>query len=152
MKDSTFPWTLRIHYRFLGSNFMTPLPQRRIWGSHRAAVEDSSLLGCYTVSTGKQLLTCHGTLLPSSLGSSRPTLRSTKPNLWSSRPPLGSMRPNLGSSRPSLGLGKHNSVSCRPTLGWSRPNLGVPYVNFTVRKANCRVKQAKFKVKKANLS
>jgi len=124
MKDSTFPRTLSIHCRFLGSNFMTSLPQRRIWGSHSAAVEDSSLLGCYTVSTGKQLVTCHRTLLPSSLGSSRPTLRSRKPNLWSSRPTLVSMKPNLGSSRLSLGSGRHNLVSFRPTLGWSRPNLG----------------------------
>jgi len=80
MKDSKFPRTLSIHCRFLGSNFMTSLPQRRIWGSHSAAVEVSSLLGCYTESNGKQLVMCHRTLLPSSL--------------WSSRPNLGSMRPN----------------------------------------------------------
>ena len=41
---------------------MTSFTQFRICCSHSGAVEDSNLLGCYTVSTGKQLLTCLRTL------------------------------------------------------------------------------------------
>jgi hypothetical protein len=55
MKDSTFPWLLSTHCRFLSSNFMTSVTQWGIWGCHSRAVDESNLLVRYTLSTSKQL-------------------------------------------------------------------------------------------------
>lgn len=122
MNHSTFPCMLHIHCRFLGSNFMASLPQSRIWGSHSAAVEDSSRM-LHRVDWYEQLLKCHRTLLPSSLGSSRPSSRTRKPNLWSGRPTLGWSRPHLGFRRLNLRSGRTTVGSSRPNWGPKRPTL-----------------------------